>query len=178
MKKLWMLIALVAMFVGLTACEEEDGGMIYDFAPIEIHFTLTGENGEDLLDPATPGTYADLPVKATFRGKTYEKDVFDKLLPPQSRAYLAILYGIYTTRLMKDGRYALAFGELDGSDTYENETIILEWGDGSVDEIKFSSRIKWKNGKPKGIRTFKLNGEEVAKDTPCPVIDVRRKALK
>ena len=145
MKKLWLLTAFVAMFLGFSACENGNGDMIYDFAPIEIHFTLTGADGEDLLDPATPGTYADLPVKATYRGKTYEKDV----LPPQSRYFLAVLRGIYTTQL-KDGRYALVFGQLDGSDTYENETITLEWGDRSVDEVKFSSRIKWKKGEPKG----------------------------
>ncbi len=177
MKKLWLLTALVAMFVGLTACGEDDGDMMYDFTPIEVYFTLTGTDGEDLLDPATPGTYADLPIKATYQGKTYDKDVFDKLLPPQSRYYMPRFYGICTTRL-EDGRYALVFGELDGADTYENETITMEWGDGSRDEVKFSSRIQWKKGKPNVIRSFKLNDEEVAKDTPRPLIDIRRKALK
>lgn len=183
MKKLWLLTALVAMFLGFTACGEEDGpnpNKVYDFAPIVVHFTLTGENGEDLLDPATPGTYAGMPLTVTYRGNTYKKDVFTGWNRPYTRAYLADMNGIYTTGMKyvdRSDRYALAFGELDGADTYEDETITLNWGDGTTDVVTFSLKLKWKKDEPVIKRSFKLNGEEVAKDKPRPVIDLRRKPL-
>ena len=95
---------------------------------------------------------------------------------PYGRAYLAHLFGIYTTQL-KDGRYALEFGELDSADEYKNKKLTIEWGNGTKDVITFSSKLRWKFGKPVFNRSFKLNGEEVAKDTPSPVIDIRKKGL-
>ena len=34
-----------------------------------------------------------------------------------------------------------------------------------------------KGNDPKFNRSFKLNGKEVAKDTPCPTIDIKKEAL-
>ena len=168
----WMLV------LSFTACEKDGPaeGSLWDFYPIQIYFTLTGENGEDLLDPATPGTYAGLHITATYKDKTYIKDVFEDNTIPYSRAILTHLYGIHTTQL-KDGRYALCFGELDGAATYQDATITLHWGDGTTDELTFSSKLKWKGHDPKIPRSFKLNGIQVAKDTPTPVIDIKKKAF-
>ncbi|MBR6621197.1 MAG: hypothetical protein IKK90_01735, partial [Bacteroides sp.] len=66
-KGLFQLLAICMMACSFYACEEEGLGnvpdgqekeelMIWDFAPINLHFTLTGEYGEDLLAPATPGS--------------------------------------------------------------------------------------------------------------------------
>jgi hypothetical protein len=163
---------------GFTACEKDGPaeGAIWDFSPINFYFTLTGENGEDLLNPATPGSYAGLNITATYEDKTYEKDVFEDNKVPYSRAYFAHLFGIYTTQL-QDGRYALCFGELDGADTYKDATLTLQWGDGTTDVITFSSKLKWKGHDPVINRSFKLNGTEVAKDTPRPHIDIKKTAF-
>jgi hypothetical protein len=163
---------------GFTACEKDGPaeGAIWDFSPINFYFTLTGENGEDLLNPATPGSYAGLNITATYEDKTYEKDVFEDNKVPYSRAYFAHLFGIYTTQL-EDGRYALCFGELDGADTYKDATLTLQWGDGTTDVITFSSKLKWKGHNPVINRSFKLNGTEVVKDTPRPLIDIKKTAL-
>lgn len=169
-----MLICCVLAF-GFTSCEKDGPApdAIYDFYPINLYFTLTGENGEDLLDPATPGTYAGLNITATYEDKVYEKDVFEGNKVPHGRAYFAKLFGIYTTQL-EDGRYALCFGELDGADTYKDVTLTLNWGDGTTDVLTFSSRLKWEGHDPKFKRSFKLNDIQVAKDTPNPVIDVKK----
>ena len=179
LKKLFYLLTGCILTICISSCQEDGPaeGAIWDFSPINFHFTLTGENGEDLLNPATPGTYAGISISATYNEKTYVKDIFENNNVPYGRAYFANLFGIYTTQ-MKDGRYALVFGELDGADKYENETITLDWGDGTKDVITFSSRIKWKGHDPKGIRTFKLNGEVVAENTINPIIDIKKKALQ
>lgn len=178
MKHYFYLLACCMLALSFTACEKDgpEEGVIWDFYPIQIYFTLTGDNGEDLLDPSTPGTYAGLNITATYGDKTYETDVFEDNKIPYGRAYLAHLFGIYTTQL-KDGRYALCFGELDGADTYKDATLTLQWGDGTTDVITFSSKLKWKGHNPVINRSFKLNGTEVVKDTPRPLIDIKKTAL-
>ena len=178
LKQFFCLLASCMLAFGFTACEKDGPaeGAIWDFSPINFYFTLTGENGEDLLNPATPGSYAGLNITATYEDKTYEKDVFEGRRIPYSRAYFAHLFGIYTTKL-EDGRYALCFGELNGDDTYKDATLTLQWGDGTTDVITFSSKLKWKGHDPVINRSFKLNGKEVAKDTNRPIIDVEKTAL-
>lgn len=178
LKQFFCLLASCMLAFGFTACEKDGPaeGAIWDFYPINFYFTLTGENGEDLLNPATPGSYAGLNITATYEDKTYEKDVFEDNKVPYSRAYFAHLFGIYTTQL-QDGRYALCFGELNGDDTYKDATLTLQWGDGTTDVITFSSKLKWKGHDPVIKRSFKLNGKEVAKDTNRPIIDVEKTAL-
>lgn len=178
LKQFFCLLASCMLAFGFTACEKDGPaeGAIWDFYPINFYFTLTGENGEDLLNPATPGSYAGLNITATYEDKTYEKDVFEDNKVPYSRAYFAHLFGIYTTQL-EDGRYALCFGELDGADTYKDATLTLQWGDGTTDVITFSSKLKWKGHDPVINRSFKLNGTEVAKDTPRPHIDIKKTAF-
>ena len=177
-KQFFCLLTSCMLAFGFTACEKDGPaeGAIWDFSPINFYFTLTGENGEDLLNPATPGSYAGLNITATYEDKTYEKDVFEDNKVPYSRAYFAHLFGIYTTQL-EDGRYALCFGELDGADTYKDATLTLQWGDGTTDVITFSSKLKWKGHDPVINRSFKLNGTEVAKDTNHPVINVKKTAF-
>ena len=178
MKHYFYLLACCMLVLSFTACEEDGPaeGANWDFYPIQIYFTLTGNNGEDLLDPSTPGTYAGMNITATYGDKTYIKDVFEGNNIPYTRAYFAKLFGIYTTQLT-DGRYALCFGELDGADTYKDATLTLNWGDGTTDVVTFSSKLKWKGHDPVINRSFKLNGTEMAKDTPCPTIEVKKSAL-
>ena len=60
LKQFFCLLASCMLAFGFTACEKDGPaeGAIWDFYPINFYFTLTGENGEDLLNPATPGSYA------------------------------------------------------------------------------------------------------------------------
>ena len=178
LKHLFSLLAFCMLALNFTACEKDgpEEGAIWDFHPIQIYFTLTGDNGEDLLDPSTPGSYAGLKITATYEDKIYEKDAFEGKNIPYGRAIFAHLYGIYTIQLT-DGRYALCFGELNGDDTYKDATITLNWGDGTTDVLTFSSKLKWKGHDPVINRSFKLNGTEMAKDTPCPIIEVKKSAL-
>ena len=62
-----------------------------------------------------------------------------------------------------------------GTKTFENEMLIMDWGILGRDTIAFTSKMEWKNGKPTFIRHYSLNGEEVDKDTPCPIIRIIKK---
>ena len=180
MKRFFYLLAYCILALSFTACEKEEDGpdpdVTWDFYPIEFYFTLTGENGEDLLNPSTPGTYAGRNITATYEDKTYKVDVFEDNKIPYGRAYFAQLFGIYTTQLNEE-RYALCFGELDGAHTYKDATLTLNWGDGTTDVVTFSSKLTWKGHDPHITRSFYLNGTQVAKDTATPVIDIQKTAF-
>jgi hypothetical protein len=63
---------------------------------------------------------------------------------------------------------------LDDTKTFENEMLIMDWGSIGRDTITFTSKMNWDNGKPTFIRHYSLNGVEVDKDTPCPIIRIRK----
>ena len=173
LRNFFCIIACSVLTLGFTACEKDGpGDRIWDFTPIVFNFTVTGPNGEDLLNPNYPGNYSGLNITVTYEDKIYEKDV----PVTKSRVNLARMQGLQSTQL-QNGRYALTFGELNGDDTYKDATIILDWGNGTKDVITFSSKLKWKGDAPKFNRSFKLNDKEVAKDTPLPTIDIKKKAL-
>lgn len=176
-KKIFCLLACSIASFCFSSCEQDDPdpGITkeWDFCPIEIYLTLTGENGEDLLNPETPGSYAALATTATFRDKTYAKDEFKEDDMQKTRFYMPTMYGIRTF-LRPDGRYALVFGELDKTMIYKDEKLTIDWGNGTQDVITFSSRIKWKGDKTDTISSYKLNGKEAAKDTSHPTIDIRK----
>ena len=188
LKRLFQLLPICMVALGFYACDEiglddilpgkeKDEFIIWDFSPINLHFTVTGEDGEDLLNPITPGSYAGLSASATYEEKTYEKDVFEDNNVAPGRANVPIMYGFYTTQL-DDGRYALKFGGLNGGTDYEDATIVLSWGDNTQDVITFSSSITWKDNDPQIKRIFKLNGETVAENTIIPVIEIKKKAIQ
>ena len=165
LKQFFCLLTSCMLAFGFTACEKDGPaeGAIWDFSPINFYFTLTGENGEDLLNPATPGSYAGLNITATYEDKTYEKDVFEDNKVPYSRAYFAHLFGIYTTQL-EDGRYALCFGELDGADTYNANTdaYLAELSALDMPKVRFNIELSGKSGDD---------------ETNHPVINVKKTAF-
>lgn len=172
-KKIFCLLACSIVSFCFSSCDPDGPEIEWDFYPIEIYITLTGENGEDLLNPETPGSYAALATTATFQGQTYAKDEFKEEDMQGTRYYMPIMHGIRTF-LRNDGRYALVFGELDQTKTYMDEKLTIDWGNGTQDVITFSSRIKWKGDTPNNISSYKLNGKEAAKDTHSPTIDIRK----
>ena len=125
----------------LTSCSESNGGnddIIWDFAPINFIIAVQDAEGNDLLNPLTEGHILEQDIKAIYQGKEYKLNE----QVAQTRDYLAILRGLQAF-MTEDGRYMLFFGELDGTDTYDNETLTLDWGDGTTDVITFSSRLTW-----------------------------------
>ena len=73
---LYLLFITLLCVAGFTACDDSGSDdMIWDFAPIELHIAVQDAQGNDLLNPETPGNIAKQGIKAIYNGKIYEKDV-------------------------------------------------------------------------------------------------------
>lgn len=159
-----MLLSLVVCSTVSCSNEDEDY-MIWDFAPIVLRVSVQDAAGNDLLDPATENSIAHSGIKAIYKENIYEKD---SVIDRGARYYLAHFYGLYSYKPEK-GNYILTFGEFNGDDTFKNETVILDWNDGTKDIISFDSQLIWlSKNKPKIIRTFYLNGKET--ENPMTII--------
>lgn len=147
--------------------------MIWDIAPIVLYISVQDAAGNDLLNPETPGNIANQGIKAIYKDKTYEKDI----PVAQTKAYLAILYGLQTIK-DKSGRYYLAFGEFDGAKTFEDESVTIDWNDGSTDVITFSSKLTWVAKKPVTNRKFCLNGVDNPETNRSSFLITKQPALQ
>ena len=126
------------------------------FCSYRTAYRSTRCQGNDLLNPETPGNIAKQGIKAIYNGKIYEKDVPIS----QTKAYLAHFNGLQTMKF-ETGKYFLTFGEFNGDDTFDNEKVIIDWNDGTQDVITFSSKLIWKSkNKPVFDRKFCLNGKD------------------
>lgn len=161
--KTGILLGTVLLFfftAGFTACDNGDM-RIWDIYPIVLSISVQDAQGNDLLNPETPGSIAHRDIKALYQGKTYEKD---SVVYP-TRAYLAQLKGLCIWK-GENGLYYLTFGEFDGARTFDNEQVVIDWNDGTEDVLAFSSKLYWNWKKEPVIdRVFFLNGVEIA--SPC-----------
>ena len=75
---LYLLFITLLCVAGFTACDDSGSDdMIWDFAPIELHIAVQDAQGNDLLNPETPGNIAKQGIKAIYNGKIYGDDTFD-----------------------------------------------------------------------------------------------------
>lgn len=140
-------------------------GMIWDFSPTEVRIQLSDSQGNDLLDPKNEGGWYNLPISATFDGKTFEginKSAIkhDEL---QTKYYFATLRGFYMYPLWytRTDRYILYFGEMDSVDKWDHD-LVISWPDGTKDVIRVQHAFRWKlSGDPEMYTGFKLNGTPV-----------------
>lgn len=153
---LYLLFIPLLYIAGLTVCDDLGDDIIWDFAPIELHIAVQDGQGNDLLNPETPGNLTQQGIKAIYNGKTYEKDA----PVSQTKTYLAHFKGLQTMNL-ETGKYVITFGEFNGDNTFDNEQVIIDWNDGTQDVITFSSKLTWKSKKkPLFDRKFCLNGKD------------------
>lgn len=67
---LYLLFITLLCVAGFTACDDSGSDdMIWDFAPIELHIAVQDAQGNDLLNPETPGNIAKQGIKAIYNGK-------------------------------------------------------------------------------------------------------------
>lgn len=162
--------------VGFTACDEietEGDNMIWDFAPIELYIAVQDAEGNDLLNPDTPGNIANQGIKAIYKETIYEKDA----PVSQTKAYMPHFRGLQTIK-SKEGVYILTFGEFAGDKTFDNEQVIIDWNDGTKDVITFSNKLSWKSkNEPVIDRTFNLNGKETEEQSAGFIITKAPAAL-
>ena len=143
--------------------------MEWDITPLTFSIFLRNKNGYDLLNSFVDNYVYQDSVKAIFQGKEYylNKKLENRVILPEFTGLTRPWHDQNDTR-----SYPIYFGELDGTETFENEMLIMDWSTLGRDTITFTSKMEWKNGKPTFIRSYSLNGEEVDKDTARPIIRI------
>lgn len=152
------LALIVSVCLALTGCEEIiNGDYIVDWAPVNIYIYATDSLGNSIISPDMPG------MSLTFKDVTYTVKDWnhkkDSLI--NTKAYLAVLYGLYAEPYydfdVDSLIYRLSFGEIDGAADMD-EDITLNWPDGSVDTIHYHCSDHKEGRTPKCNRSWKLNG--------------------
>ena len=138
-------------------------GTTWEPLPLKFYFFLVNEDGKDLLNPDTRDDVASNRITATFRGKEYvlnDSVYADTDLP---------FKGLRKHQQLYSEKYYLTFGELDGMEAYEDEELVLDWGNGQKDVITFTSKMVMVDGKPTFVRDYRLNGEVVDGERDFPI---------
>lgn len=169
---LYVFFFLSVLGMGVTSCSNEDdfGREDWKFEPIEFSIRVM-RDGADLLDPRTEGTMANNKITVTYKGVKYEnvnayefnEDGIPVNKEKASRACEATFDGLKTT-VNSNQQFFLYFGEIDSDETFENEKILIDWGDGTTDEIVFSCKQWWdEEDIPQWEYSFSLSGVESSK---------------
>lgn len=155
-KNYFVIVLLAFCGVLLTGCEEvNNGDWIVDWAPVNIYIYADDADGNSIIRPDMPG------MELTFKGDTYTVKDWSKRYEEKTltRAYLAVLYGLYAQPLANDStKYRLYFGEIDGAADMD-EDFVLTWPDGSKDIIHYHCSDHKGGKNPKCNRSWKLNGQ-------------------
>ena len=162
-RNVFFLGLLSCMTLLLAGCSSDE---IWDVSPLVFHITVVNAQGEDLLNPETPGNITTDGIKAVYLGETYEYGVNASKIAA-TRYYMPRLYGLMPF-ITNNGTTEMTFGELDGAKDYSKEEITIVWNDKTQDIITFSHTCKWKKGKPQLSTSVALNGT----DAPAGVIRI------
>ncbi|MFA6728876.1 MAG: hypothetical protein WCS17_11795 [Prevotella sp.] len=158
MKKL-MLLVLFCVFL-LTSCNENGSDVIYDLNPIKLRIKVLDKNGQNMLDSkslAYDQTFIHH-TSITIQSKTYcLGDLEEEDLKPSTRAYYEPFHGMMIKHY-KDITYAV-IGPFMADYNWRQEKVVINWGDGSKDDLQFSSIVHYKkNGEPSFHRQYLFNG--------------------
>jgi len=140
---------------------------IWDFTCYNINFIVTDSKGNDLLDPDYTGNILKNNITITYNDKTFKSnDIELRYLPAEPLA----IRKIYSEFLKKN---LLAFGEFTPVENFKNETFTINWGDGTIDVVKFDLYIEWPNiYTPVINQKLYLNEKEVAIENYSFVINL------
>ncbi len=158
MKKLFILsLSLLVLSMTFTACTVEDDynnglepqgyeentpdSIIF---PLVISLKVVNYEGQSVLN-----NWNTPQISATFRGKTYFCDKPSRGIEPK-------FWGL------KHSNDYLLFGELDGTETYSDEELIINWGNNEKpDTITFSYTYARKSNSLTIYDSYYLNGKAV-----------------
>lgn len=177
-----VFLAILAMLT-LTSCLNlNEGGESYeyDWNYIRIPIYVQDKQGNDLLKD---GTIDHQKITITSRNekpfKVYGikefKTITQKLNGPQRNEVTplralppAVNYGAGIIE-DNDGRYALIIGDYNGGSTYDKESILIDWGDGTQDHIEFSRKFSGSRPYIKAEDQIFLNGKLLS-SSELPII--------
>jgi hypothetical protein len=138
-------------------------GKTWDLVNPDVCCFVRNADGENLLDPATEGNILDNEITVDYNGETYGMNG-----NAGTRASHEVWYGLRVEPYndFSDDTPVLKFGEFRStshdSGSYRGETLTINWGDGTSDEIKFDLYVKGSHNVKQKIW---LNGELQSEDS-------------
>ncbi len=143
-----------------------------EFPPLKICFTYTNMDGEDLLNPSNPENVLEGDIYVEFNGTKYYLDQPFEVNPNGEESKVNF-QGVRLVQLKN--RYALEFGELDGSYYYKNEWLRIVFGQFSHSLGIYSIWTWGDDGMPRFVREYKIDETiVVASDTATPIIEFKK----
>lgn len=145
----WFIYLFMAIFmISVTSCSEdeiEDDDYIWDFAPVMLNFKIVDSQGVNLIDEG--GKLYGEDFKIIYNDKEYAASWNGRPIPelPESRAYLACIYGLYYISEEGTQRSFLRFEELDGG--WCDADLKLVMPDGTSHDITIYRHITTKGPK-------------------------------
>lgn len=150
MKQLSKIVLPIVMLIAtysITSCTNNDD-VIWDITPVEIYIEVVNSEGYNLIDPKSEYTIINKGITATFMNQNYKlyniEDFYKK-----TRAYMPIPYGLVFKQDDYSKQYLIYFGQFDGTENYSKESLIIDWNDGTKNEIIIDHHFKWRKGTPK-----------------------------
>ena len=160
------MILLAAMFL-VTSCSKDDGGavgkepMLGDVAPVTIQVRVQSTDGVDLLNPKNNGYIPNQGVTLLYGDEVYELQdgaSINYYVGNKTRALSYSFKGITREILATSGEdYYLEIGEWNPMASIPYTTMIIQWADGSQDEVGLLCNMD----KNPVERTYFLNGKIV-----------------
>jgi len=163
MKKVSMQLILALLSLVAMSCSDDGKDVIWDLHPINFNIHIVDENGADMLSPASSAydkAFIDN-SRITFQGRDYRMgEKVEIEVKPHTRAYFSPFHGMQVEEV--NGQYRAVVGPFMADYHWQNEKIEFSWGDGSKDEIVFSSSVKWDgpDGGPRFKRHYLFNGND------------------
>jgi len=160
MRVKYLLLGLMALV--LLSCEKMenidiDGGT----KPIVFNVSVLDANGVDLLNPENSNSIPYGGIRALYKGIEYQCQ--NDLSMFHTKVCSVDFFGLNVFKYPDREMYRLQFGQFDGTKSYSNEEVIISWGDGTYDKIKFNRKYKSKrNGESETSQEWFLNETKVS----------------
>jgi len=167
-----LLLPLLMFFFSACGNDDEPYRLPFEeFPQIKLIFTYTDKDGNDMLDPSNPECVLNERTYVLYKGEEYYLNKPYEKNPNGDDTGHVSFQGLVRSQI-EGGRYALIFGNLDGSAYYRDEKLSIAWGDGR--ELAMTIYSMWTysdNGMPNFYRVYKVTGEVVAENTVTPIIN-------
>lgn len=172
MKKIFKCLSL-CLIAFLCSCSNDDEPYrlpLEEFPPIKVYITYADVDGSDLLDSSNPNNELE-ECLVSFRDVKYALDKSFEVNPNGEKSKVNF-QGLRLVQI-KD-RYALEFGELDGSYYYKDEWLDIVFGDFGHSLSLYSIWTWGDDGMPHFVRKYRMGETIVASDTATPIIEFKK----
>lgn len=168
---------LITLMILLCSCNSEDSYRmpLDEFPPIQLSFILVNERGEDLLNSKNSENILNEEISISYKENNYTLNSPFKV-NPNNESSPADFKGLRLSTYQD--KYVLVFGELDGSDYYKDEKLVLRFIAQNrkyalAQEVKIYSIWTYdKDGYPSFHRIYTTEGEILNENSATPIIKI------